>query len=158
MEKIIIAAVSLNNVIGKNGSIPWHSKEDFKHFKNTTMGCPLIMGRKTFDSLGKPLPGRDHLIVTRNKNYNPQFERVKCFLSVADAISHCEKVKPEKLFIIGGGEIYKEALNFADKLIISRMNLKVHGDTYFPLINEQIWKISISQKFEEFDVITYSRI
>ena len=144
MEKIIIAAVSLNNVIGKNGTIPWHSKEDFKHFKNTTMSFPLIMGRKTFESLGKPLPGRDHLIVTRNKDYKTEFEKVKIFNSLSDAISFSEKLNSEKLFIIGGGEIYKEAMQIAD--------------TYFPEINDRNWKISNSEKFEEFDVITYSRI
>ena len=122
------------------------------------MGHPLLMGRKTFESLAKPLPGRDHLIVTRNKNYNPQFDRVKSFQSIAEALSHCEKLNSEKVFIIGGGEIYQEALPFADKLIISRMKLNVDGDTFFPIINNQIWEISESQKFEEFDVITYSRI
>ncbi len=158
MEKIIIAAVSLNNVIGKNGTIPWHSKEDFKHFKNTTMSFPLIMGRKTFESLGKPLPGRDHLIVTRNKDYKTEFEKVKIFHSLANAISFSDKLNSEKIFIIGGGEIYKEAMQIADKLIISIMKMNVEGDTYFPTINDRNWEIFNSEKFEEFDVITYSRI
>lgn len=158
MKKIIIAAVSLNNVIGKDGNIPWHSKEDFKHFKNTTMGYPLIMGRKTFESLGKPLPGREHLVVTRNSNYKTEFEKVKIFSSLDEAISFTEKLNTEKIFIIGGGEIYKAAIKYADILIISRMKINVEGDTYFPPIKDDIWKITASDKFEDFEVITYSRI
>jgi dihydrofolate reductase len=158
LKKIIIAAVSLNNVIGKDGNIPWHSKEDFKHFKNTTMGYPLIMGRKTFESLGKPLPGREHLVVTRNSNYKTEFEKVKIFSSLDEAISFTEKLNTEKIFIIGGGEIYKAAIKYADILIISRMKINVEGDTYFPPIKDDIWKITASDKFEDFEVITYSRI
>lgn len=158
MKKIIIAAVSQNGVIGNSGSIPWHSKEDFKHFKDTTMGSPIIMGRKNFESLKQPLKGRLNIVITRNKDYNFNDENVIVVNSVREALSLCESKNSEKAFIIGGGEIYSQTINIADELIISRMNITVEGDTFFPAIDENIWKVVSETNNGEFSVLYYVRI
>ncbi|MFC2134896.1 dihydrofolate reductase [Bacteroidota bacterium] len=158
MKKIIIVAAAENNVIGKDGMIPWHSKEDMKHFKTTTMGFPIIMGRKTFDSLGKPLKGRLNIVISRNSDYKNEFEDVLTFNQLDEAFIRCEADNYEKVFIIGGGEIYKEALKIADEIIITKMNLQVEGDTYFPQINPENWKLISEERFDEFDIQCYARI
>jgi dihydrofolate reductase len=157
LEKIIIAAVAKNNIIGKNGQIPWHSKEELKHFKNTTMSYPIIMGRKTFESIGKPLKGRENIVITRNEELKKTFKELAVFDSLKRAYEYCEKKNFDKIFIIGGGKIYSEAINDVDKLIITFMNLDVEGDTYFPQIDENIWKITEKIDFEEFSVKKFTR-
>ena len=155
MEKIIIAALSSNNVIGKEGKIPWHSKEEFKHFKRTTLGFPMIMGRKTFESIGKPLLGRLSLVITRSKNFNSNHESVKIFNSLSKAYRFCEKSGYEKVFIIGGGEIYRKAIRDANSLIITEFPFEVEGDTFFPEIDKEEWKLESKKTFNEFSVLTY---
>ncbi|MBL1214155.1 MAG: dihydrofolate reductase [Ignavibacteriae bacterium] len=158
MKKIIIAAVSLNDVIGIKGELPWKLPEDFRHFKNTTLGYPLIMGRKTYESFGKPLPGREHLVITRNKNYKVDYEQVKLFPNFDDALKFAEELNTNKVFIIGGGEIYKIGMDYADEMIISRVNMNAEGDAFFPEIDESIWEITDRKKYDEFEVNTYTRI
>ncbi len=158
MEKIIIAATSQNGVIGNSGKIPWHSSEEFKHFKQTTMSFPIIMGRKTFESIGKPLPGRLNIIISRNPNLSHESSNIKIFQSLEKSLNYCETESYKKAFIIGGGEIYKRSIDLADKMIISKMNLNVEGDTHFPEINCKIWKIEDKKEFDEFVVYYYSRI
>lgn len=158
MEKIIIVAISQNNVIGVNGGIPWHSKEDFRHFKQTTMGSPLIMGRKTYESIGKPLPGRLNVVVSRTTEYEGEKENLIGFHSLRGAFEHCRQMGYEKVFVIGGGEIYNEVFNDVDKLIVSRMKLTVdNGDTFFPEIKEDDWNLDEVKHYDEFDVHYYSR-
>jgi dihydrofolate reductase len=158
LKKIIIAAVSLNDVIGIKGELPWKLPEDFRHFKNTTLGYPLIMGRKTYESFGKPLPGREHLVITRNKNYKVDYEQVKLFPNFDDALKFAEELNTNKVFIIGGGEIYKIGMDYADEMIISRVNMNAEGDAFFPEIDESIWEITDRKKYDEFEVNTYTRI
>jgi dihydrofolate reductase len=156
LKIVIISAVAKNGVIGRsNGEMPWHNKEEFKHFKSTTLGFPVIMGRKTFNALGKPLNGRLNIVVTRNKDLNLQFDEVKKFLSLNEAVEYCAKKNFEKIFIIGGGEIYKQAIEIADEMIISVMDMLADGDVYFPKINENIWKIESKEKRSGFEVIRY---
>ena len=157
MEKIIIAACARNNVIGKDGKIPWHSKEDFKHFKATTLGYPLIMGRKTFDSIGKPLPGRISIIITQNENLTYPYKEVLSYHNLEDAYQYCEEENHQKIFIIGGGQIYRKAIYNADKLIISRMKMEFDGDTFSPQINPASWRITTIEKYKEFDVYYYNK-
>ena len=157
MKKIIIVAAANNNVIGKNGKIPWHSKEDLKHFKNTTMGFPIIMGRKTFESIGKPLKGRLNIVITRNKEFKVDFGDVLIFNKLDDAFKKCEAEEYKKVFIIGGGEIYNEALKNADEIIFTKMNLQVDGDTFFPQVNLENWKLFSEERFHEFDILRYTR-
>lgn len=157
MEKIIIVAVSENYVIGKEGRMPWHSKEDLKHFKATTMGHPVIMGRRTFESLGKPLKGRTNIVITRNNTLQEEFEGVVTFDKLNDAYNFCQSQGEEKIFIIGGGQLYNEALPDADKLVVTHMHLKVEGDTYFPEIKQTDWKLVSEERFDEFDIREYQR-
>lgn len=158
MKKIIIVAIAENNVIGKaNGEMPWHVKEEFKHFKDTTFGYPVIMGRKTFETLGKPLKGRLNIIITRNKNYSVSFDEVLIFDSLEKSIKHCEQNNFEKIFIIGGGEIYLQAISFVDEMIISRMKFKAEGEVEFPKINESDWEVEKIMEKELFEVFIYRR-
>lgn len=158
MKKIIISAVAKNGVIGKsNGEMPWHVKEEFQHFKKTTFGFPVIMGRKTFESLGKPLKGRLNCIVTKNKNYRVPFDEVKIFFSLKESLEFFEKSDWERIFIIGGGKIYDQAVFFVDEMIISYMNFKAEGDVYFPKIDKNIWKVESKDKREEFEIFYYVR-
>ncbi|MBZ0184157.1 MAG: dihydrofolate reductase [Melioribacteraceae bacterium] len=149
MEIIIIAAIANNNIIGKDGTIPWHSKEDFKHFKETTLGFPIIMGRKTFQSIGKPLVKRKNIIITRDKNYIYNHEDVFVFNDLINSIEFCRGENYEKVFIIGGAEIYIQALKFADRLIISHMKLETEGDTFFPEFENE-WKVESSKDYNDF--------
>lgn len=157
MKKIIIAAVSQNNVIGSKGSMPWHSKEEFKHFKSTTTGYPVIMGRNTFESFGKPLKNRLNIIITRNPQKKYEFEELKYFSNLKEAYKFCASGNYEKIFIIGGGEIYKSEINEMDELIISVMKFEVEGDTFFPEISKDIWEVAAIKETAEFTVYYYSR-
>jgi dihydrofolate reductase len=155
---IIIVAVATNGVIGKaNGEMPWHVKEDFQHFKKTTMGSPIIMGRKSFESLGKPLKGRENIVVTRNVNLNYDFDDVKIFLSLNEAIEYCKSLNKEKIFITGGGEIYKQSISSADEMIISHMKFEAEGEVKFPEIDMNEWYIDSKDDREQFAIITYKR-
>ena len=158
MRIIIISAVAKNGVIGRsNGEMPWHVKEEFQHFKSTTFGFPIIMGRKTFETLGKPLKGRLNIILTNKKGTNFPFEDVKIFHSLKDAYSFCQKGKYENVFVIGGGEIYKQAMETADELIISYMNFEAEGDVFFPKIDNEKWKVDSTEKRNEFEIYWYVR-
>lgn len=159
MQKIIIAAVAKNFVIGKDGKMPWHISEELKHFKKTTLSYPLIMGRKTFYSFGngKPLKGRLNCVVTRDKELTSDYDEVKIFHSIEDAENFCEGTGAEKCFIIGGAEIYKSVINDCDRLVLSFLKKEHAGDTYFPEIDENLWKIDSVEEHEEFDVYYYVR-
>jgi dihydrofolate reductase len=136
----IIAAVAKNNCIGVKNKIPWNIPEDFKYFKNTTMGKTCLMGQATFESilgyLGKPLPGRNTVVVTLDPNYKAP-EEVRIFHSLDEAF---EKLKDEDVFICGGASIYRQTINKVDNLYITRVNMEPDGDVFFPEIDEKIWK------------------
>ncbi len=158
MRIIIISAIAKNNVIGKsNGEMPWHVKEEFQHFKQTTLGSTVIMGRKTFETLGKPLKGRENIIVTRNKNFKVDFDHTKLTHSLEDAIKYCNSKNYEKVFIIGGGEIFKQALPIANEMILSFMKFEAEGDVNFPEIKNGDWQIVSSEKREQFEIRRYER-
>jgi dihydrofolate reductase len=134
----IIVAMGRNRVIGKDNSLIWHLPADLKHFKETTMGRPVIMGRKTFESVGKPLPGRTNIIVTRRKGY-----RAQGCLAAGSVEKALELVAGEpEVFIAGGGEIYRESLPLADRLYITIIDHDFEGDTFFPEFSGKKWKIS----------------
>lgn len=142
----IIAAVAQNNAIGKNNDLLWHLPKDFKRFKEVTSGHYIIMGRKTFESFPKPLPNRTHVVISRQKNYNPE----NCIVaeSLEDAINKCPK--NEDVFIIGGGEIYNQAINICDKLDITKVQHQFEAEVFFPEINLNIWELS-SEEFHQKD-------
>ncbi|OZI11747.1 dihydrofolate reductase [Bacillaceae bacterium SAS-127] len=123
-----IWAMDQNGVIGKNNQLPWRLPEDLKFFKETTMGHPIVMGRKTFESIGKPLPGRENVILTRDLQY--QAEDCTVVYSVDELVEKAEKEK--QLFITGGAEIFRLMLPFADRLYVTVIEESFDGDTYFP--------------------------
>ena len=134
----IIVAMGRNRVIGKDNSLIWHLPADLKHFKETTMGRPVIMGRKTFESVGKPLPGRTNIIVTRRKDY-----RAQGCLAAGSVEQALELVAGEpEVFIAGGGEIYRQSLPLADRMYITIIDHDFEGDTFFPEFSVKKWKIS----------------
>ncbi len=137
----LIAAVAENNALGKDNQLLWHLSDDFKRFKNRTSGHYIIMGRKTFESFQKPLPNRTHLIITRQKNYAAE----NCI--VVDSLQKAIAVSPkgEELFIIGGGEIYKQSIGIADKLDITRVHHSFDADTFFPEIDLKEWELTSSE-------------
>ncbi len=158
MKKIIIAAIAKNGIIGwSDGRMPWHSKNEFKHFKETTLGYPVIMGRKTFDALQKPLKDRLNIIITRNKELFYPFEEVKIVSDIDEAYNLCYNLNPEKIFIIGGGEIYKQAMHSSDMMILSYMNFDAEGDVYFPEIDENVWQIVSTDDRDEFLIKIYTK-
>lgn len=136
----LIVAVAGNGVIGCAGRMPWHIGEDLRRFKRITTGHPVVMGRKTFESLGrKPLPGRTNIVVSRNPDFTvPDGVRVAGSLEAAVAKY---RDTDEEVFVIGGGEIYRQAVPIADKLYLTRIDASPAGDTYFPEIVPEEWRV-----------------
>jgi dihydrofolate reductase len=134
----MIAAVAENNALGKNNDLLWHLPLDFKRFKEITSGHHIIMGRKTFESFPKPLPNRTHVIITRQKDY--KHEGCIVVENLEKAIAVCPK--NEDLFIIGGGQIYTQAIPLADQLDITRVHHSFDADVYFPEIDPEIWELT----------------
>ena len=138
----LIVAMAHNRVIGKDNDMPWHLSEDLKHFKRVTLGKPVIMGRKTWESLGRPLPGRPNLVVTRQQEFQPEGASVHS--SLADAINFAKLSAKElgvsELMIIGGAQIYEAAMPFVDRMYITEIDTHVEGDTFFPIIENKSWK------------------
>lgn len=124
----LIAAMANNRVIGKNNQMPWHLPADLGHFKAITLGKPVIMGRKTYESIGRPLPGRRNIVVSRNSDY--RVEGCETAVSLEDAIKMVYEV--EELMIIGGGNLYSQAMPLTDRLYLTFIDLNVDGDTLFP--------------------------
>jgi dihydrofolate reductase len=138
MRVSIIAAMSENGVIGRGGRLPWHLADDLKRFKRLTMGHMLVMGRKTWESIGRPLPGRRMVVISRQPNYRPDGAQVVPSLDAALAIA--ESTGDDEAFIIGGAEIYRLALPRANRLYLTRVHANIAGDTYFPDVNWKNWQ------------------
>ena len=151
MEKCIIVAIADNNAIGKDNALLWHISEDLKFFKRTTMGSPVIMGRKTFESIGRPLPKRTNIVVSRSGYDAPEGVVVVASLeeafaavqsSVSSAVSGTE-TSPSKAFVIGGGQIYAQALPLVDRLIVTHVHTVIEdADTFFPDIDHSFWSVA----------------
>ncbi len=156
-EFIIIVAIARNGVIGRNGLLPWHIPSDLKHFKKTTMDYPIIMGRKTYESIGKPLPGRDNIVLTRDTSLSLP----GCIVvhSIEDALDNCKD--KEKVFIIGGADIFNISLPFTDTIIVTALEREVDGDVYFHEIDPALFKQTQSARYnieEPYSIIRYERI
>jgi dihydrofolate reductase len=145
MELAIVVAIADNNVIGKDNQLIWYMPQDLKHFKSITMGFPIIMGRKTYESIGKPLPGRTSIVVTRQTDYLAK----GCVVvqSITEAIAKAEEHNQEKAFVIGGAEIYQQAMDVCDTIYLTRIRHSFEGDTFFPEIDLNHW---IEEKRESF--------
>lgn len=157
----LIAAIGKNNELGKDNQLLWHLPIDFKRFKTLTSHHTIIMGRKTFESLPGILPNRKHIVISRNKNL--KIDNVVIVNSLKEALALTEK---ENVFIIGGGQIYHESIKIADALEITRVNISVNADTFFPKIDLNHWKLTFKEEhlkdekhiydfsFERFDRIS----
>lgn len=145
----LIAAIGKNNEIGKNGKLLWNLPEDMKYFKETTKECTVVMGRNTFESLPeqfKPLPGRKNIVITRDINW--QYKDTQVVHSIKDFL---ENIKSEEnIFVIGGAQIYREMIPFADRLYITHVDEEFDADTFFPTIDTRVWKI-VSEKIHSAD-------
>lgn len=162
----MIAAIGENAVIGAEGEIPWRLPTDFAHFKRTTLGKPLVMGRKTFESIGKPLPGRANIVVTRRLDYAP--DGVVVCHSLERALGQAQSIAAAdgatEVMIGGGAEIYREAMPLADRLYITHVALSPQGDARFPPIDPDVWEIAERHDIvrgekdsADFVVLTYRR-
>ncbi len=139
MRISMIVAKSLNHAIGLKNKLPWHLKGDLQNFKKLTTGHHMIMGRKTFESLGKPLPGRMHLVVSNEPR--EATENVLWFNSILRALKHAERQGESEVFIIGGAQIYKSALSLIDRLYFTEVHAEVAGDTFFPALSLKNWSV-----------------
>ena len=138
MRISIIVAMDEGRVIGKEGGMPWHLPADLKFFKSITMGKPIIMGRSTYESIGRPLPGRTNIVITRNTDF--QAEGCRLAHSVDDALAMAQEVSAEEAMIIGGGGIYEQTLDRTDRLYLTQIAAHLIGDTHFPVINPEEWQ------------------
>ena len=189
MEKCIIVAIADNNAIGKDNDLLWHISEDLKFFKRTTMGCPVIMGRRTFESIGRPLPKRLNIVVSRNGYAAPEGVCVVASLDEAYALaeeeilrsaqndSNCvisapslvmsseDETSMQRAFVIGGGQIYAQALEMADRLIVTHVHTVIpEADTFFPAIDPAVWQVADCSQMQhdeesgfDFEFVEYTR-
>lgn len=152
----LIAAISKNNCIGKNGKVPWHIPEDLEHFKHATMGKTVLMGRKTWESIPekyRPLPNRKNIVITRQSSYAVP-EGVDIYETVDKALAaHAE----EDIVVVGGGEIYAQTIDRADVLDITHVDQDVEGDAFFPKINPTVWKNKKREQRKGYAFVTYAR-
>lgn len=155
----MIVAMAENRAIGKDNDLPWHLPADLKHFKTLTMGKPMIMGRKTFDSIGRPLPGRRTIVVTRNMQWHT--DGVDVADSLEGAIQMAEMA--EEIMVVGGAQIYTQAMPHADRLYVTEVALTVDGDAYFPQLDAGEWLETARESFPAEDgkpayaFVTYER-
>jgi dihydrofolate reductase len=141
MKLSLIVAVSRNGVIGLNNQLPWHLPEDLKYFKSVTMGKPIVMGRKTYDSIGRPLPGRTNIVITRDPAWHAPGVEVAQSLEAALALGKkaCEAAGAEEIMVIGGEQIYRMCIENADRLYLTQVDAEVEGDAFFPGIDLNAW-------------------
>lgn len=161
MKISLIVAASTNNVIGVDGELPWRLPEDLRHFKAVTMGKPIIMGRETWDSIGRPLPGRSNIVLTRQAG----FEADGCVVvgSIEEAIEAAGDA--EEIMVIGGGEIYRQFLPLAARIYLTRVQVETEGDTLFPELDMDDWEVVSVQEYPPaedrefgFDIETLDRV
>ncbi len=156
----LIAALAQNGVIGIENRLPWRLPEDLAHFKALTLGHPILMGRKTFESLGRPLPGRRNIVITRNPDY--QSSGCEIAVSIPAAIDLCEQA--EEIFFIGGAELYKQVLSQVDRLYLTEVQIEAQGDAWFPEFDRNAFR-EISREVHTgdkgdtlvFDFVAYER-
>ena len=142
-----IVAASENNVIGKDNELPWHLPKDFKYFKNKTWSMPVIMGRNTYESMKKDLPGRMNVVITSRKDWHP--EKVEIAHSINEAIDKAKESDTREIFIIGGGEIFKKTMNIVDRIYLTRVHTVIEGgDTFYPDIDTNIWNCTSATSFD----------
>lgn len=152
LEVVHVVAMDQKRCIGQGNALPWHLPADLKHFKEITQGGVVIMGRKTLESMGRTLPKRVNWVITRDQNW--QFETAKIAHSIEEALNQAvadvkQSEKPSSLFIIGGGEIFQQTLDFTDRLELTHVELDVQGDTYYPQIPKEFNKVHSEKQIDE---------
>lgn len=150
----LIVAASENNAIGKNGQLLWSLPNDMRFFKNTTWGTTVVMGRKTYESVDKPLPGRYNIVITTQPGWSANGVIVASGLQ--DAVEKAKATNCNEIFIIGGGEIYKQSMDIADRIYMTRVHAQLEGDTYFPAIDDKVWKLVSNIDFDKDDRHAYN--
>lgn len=158
----LIVAMGKNREIGKENQLLWHLPKDLKHFKELTSGHPIIMGRKTYESIGKPLPNRTNIVISRKNDWFE--EGILIVGSIKEAVKFAKKID-EEVFVIGGGNIYEQTIDLADKLEVTLVDAVLDADTFFPKINEKVWQKTNEERHQkdeknEFDFCfqTFERI
>ena len=152
MTLTLLAAVGRNGVIGRDNGLPWHLPEDLRHFKAVTMGHALVMGRKTYDSIGRPLPGRRTIVVTRQPDWAADG------VSVAGSLEQALSAGgPDEVFVVGGGEVYAQALPLADRLLLTEVDQSPEGDAWFPAFDRQLWREVARDARAGYAFVTYTR-
>ena len=154
MRTVIVAAVGRNGVIGVDGHLPWTIPEDLARFKRITMGHALVMGRATFESIGRPLPGRTNIVMTRNDRWS--HERVEVAGSL-DAALEIARARGQDVFVVGGSEVYQTALDVVDTLELTEVDAAPDGDTWFPSVDWSNWRETARDPHEGFSFVTYER-
>lgn len=160
MRIALIAAMGMNRVIGRGGALPWRLGSDLAHFKRATLGKPVLMGRKTFQSLGRPLPGRTNLVLTRDAAFRP--DGAACFADFDAALAHVRDA--EEVMVIGGAEIYTLALPLAGRVHLTEVKASPRGDAFFPVLDPAEWSEAARERVaagprddHDYDIVRYER-
>ena len=156
MTVTIVAAVARNGVIGVDGGLPWHLPDDLRRFKALTMGHVLVMGRRTYESIGRPLPGRTTIVVTRRPDWSAGADEVMRARDVPGALELAREIDDE-VFVVGGGQIYEEALPLADRLDLTLVDQEPEGDTLFPDVDWSSWREVRREPGDGLAFVTYER-
>ena len=152
----IVAAVARNGVIGAGGELPWHLPDELRLFKATTMGHVLVMGRRTYESVGRPLPGRTTVVVTRSPDWSPDADEVLVVHGIDEALGRARAIDDE-VFVVGGGELYEAALPHADRLLLTFVDQEPEGDTRFPDVDWDAWTETDREPGDGWTRVTYER-
>jgi dihydrofolate reductase len=152
----VVAAIARNGVIGAGGGLPWHLPDDLRLFKETTLGHVLVMGRRTYESIGRPLPGRTTVVVTRSAGWSPGWDEVVVAHDVEEALERGRAID-EEVFVVGGGELYAAALPHADRLLLTFVDLEPDGDTTFPDVDWDAWRETTREPGDGWVRVTYER-
>ncbi len=158
----LIAALSKNRVIGSENRLPWHLPQDLKNFRAVTLGKPVVMGRKTYESIGRLLPGRENRIITRNPDFKVEgarlfsslTEAIQDFVEAPEGAREANPLPRKELMVIGGGQIYEQAMPFADRLYLTEIDAEIEGDAYFPQVDLVQFEQISSQEFEGDPAVT----
>lgn len=161
MDVIIIAAIASNNVMGNSvtNALPWHLPEEFKHFKNTTTGNPILMGRKTFLSLGKPLKNRTNCVITSDSLFDAKFAEVLIFNSLESGLKHFDDSHAERVYITGGAKLYAYSLqkDLVTRMVLTHLKFDAQGDVLFPEFNTAEWEKEKEEDFEQYTIVWYKK-